>query len=102
MQHHTGDGMKRILSNFGAMRATSAVTQTAHAFSGKDPLFGHPCYHEKLTRAADKAAGFSLNTTKSEKTDRHEQDSAGISLLAFAPCDALTLEHETTPVRSTQ
>jgi hypothetical protein len=97
-----GDGMKHILSNFGAMPTTSAVAQTAHAFSGEDPLFGHPCYHEKLTRGADKAAGFSFNTTKNEKTDRREQDSAGISLLTFAPCDALTLEHETTPARSTQ
>ena len=55
--------MKRILSNFGAMPTTSAATQTAHAFSGEDPVFGH---------------------------------------LAFAPCDALAQEQETTPARSTQ
>src|SRR4028118_2213232 len=75
--------MKRILSIFWAMLATSAVTQSAHAFSGEDPVFGHPWYHEKLTREAAKAAGFTSNVTKDdtdEKNDRREQDGAAEAL----------------------
>src|SRR4028118_2028458 len=79
-----GDGMKRILSIFGAMLAASAVqSQTVHAFSGEDPVFGHPWYHEKLTREAAKEAGFSFNSTKDdedEKNDKRELDGAAEAL----------------------
>ncbi|HEX8237665.1 MAG TPA: hypothetical protein VF600_17030 [Abditibacteriaceae bacterium] len=72
--------MKRILSIFAAMLAASAATsQTAHAFSGEDPVLGHPWYHEKITREAAKAVGFSSNPTKDdedENNDKREQDSA--------------------------
>jgi hypothetical protein len=75
---------ERILSIFGAMLAASAVqSQTAHAFSGEDPVFGHPWYHEKLTREAAKEAGFSFNSTKDdedEKNDKRELDGAAEAL----------------------
>ncbi|RYE65663.1 MAG: hypothetical protein EOO81_12410, partial [Oxalobacteraceae bacterium] len=39
-------------------------TGAAHAFSGEDPVFGHPWYHEQITRQAAKNAGFSFNSQK--------------------------------------
>ncbi|BCM89727.1 hypothetical protein IAD21_01574 [Abditibacteriota bacterium] len=36
-------------------------TATAHAFSGEDPVFGHPWYHAQITREACKNLHFSFN-----------------------------------------
>lgn len=65
--------MKRLLVLCLALACSFCVASGAHAFSGEDPVFGHPWYHEKLTREAAIQAGFSYNKAKTNRLV-HEGD----------------------------
>jgi hypothetical protein len=58
-------GRPRTLHPFGQC-------SRALAFSGEDPAFGYPWYHETITRTAAKQAGFSSNPTKDDNTGKKD------------------------------